>query len=394
MELEVACRPHVGWTVDYGDFDAGSRGRLNLRQALLGIDDGRPDVPADAVDLSRLAAVLARHMDLSDEDLADLPRVHPAPPGLSRLGPTPRVDAYEWVRERDGRRAYLVNWVAAWLRWRGFTECTTVMRGSREVVSDPWLVVSVHAGEAQVALALVQRAHAQAALAGKRAVVVTGSSLSEPARRWADQAGVMVLGCANGVPQALNSVAAAYLTEPDPLPARCDEQRCQWFGRQRDSYMPPCPDDEGRDWERFDPPRLTGDGEALVGPAGGDRGSLHSDPTDPEPTFETAREGSGGDVIEENQDAGARAAGVESEDPWPTLFDDPVAPALDPPRLGTDEDHDGDEDDEDDEPGPQEGCLGDLDDLARDLFSFWVGGAEFEWAEYAWWALTEKGLAT
>lgn len=69
-----------------------------------------------------------------------------------------------------------------------------------------------------------------------------------------------------------------------------------------------------------------------------------------------------------------------------------------PVPIVQDEPLDDDDDDEDEnpdagrDPGPQADCLGDLEDIAREVVRTWVDSSEFEFVEWAWWELGKRGL--
>jgi hypothetical protein len=255
VEIEVTCRPHVGWVADYGDFDTGSRGRLDLRGALLDLNDGRPEVPVDQVSVEDLAGVLGWNVEI---DLADpstdteshwlsvAPHLHRT---LRRVAPTPRYGNWAWEIQAKGHD-YLAPWAERWLRWCGFTQARAMGEGRRASVEDPWLEVTLHTAASQVGLGVVQRAHAKAALSGRRAVVISETHASRPAIRWSESAGVLLIQADRGLPRPLNSVAAAYLPRVNLLPEHCDSRSCQAFGCCADSEMV-CPDDVGTHWDRL-----------------------------------------------------------------------------------------------------------------------------------------------
>ena len=105
-QVEVALRPHLGWTADLEVHDdPGSRGRMDLRFAVFHVREPRPDMPLDELPVDDLAGLL-REWSAADPESSEWGR-------LWRYAPTPR-----WSEEDlDDHRFY-----ASWFRWCGFTD--------------------------------------------------------------------------------------------------------------------------------------------------------------------------------------------------------------------------------------------------------------------------------
>jgi hypothetical protein len=235
--LEVALRPHVGWTVDLALDEPGARGRMSLRAAVLGVRDHRPDMPEESVAVTDLAALLAVELGYLE-----------AGPGhrrLRRCAPTPR--ARDDIDRSDPGEATTA--CAGWLRWCGFTDAAVVRRGSRRyAVEATHLAVHVHAAATPAGLGVIQRTQGRASVAGTRGVVVSATGFSRDAVGWAEVAEVALFDLTEwGLLRPCSSVAAALHPDPGEVPPPlCANPSCLQMGCMLEDEL--CPDERGRAW--------------------------------------------------------------------------------------------------------------------------------------------------
>jgi hypothetical protein len=244
-QYEVSLGPHLGWAVDWSaGGEAGSFGRMNLRQALFGTAEPPPTVRLDEAAVGDVAAVLASALGLRTETNGLRP--------LRRCAPTPRSHGYsEVVAERDKHYevSYNAEVCAAWLRWAGYTDTTVeYAQGKRPAVASGSLSIFLSGGRARLSLSQVRQAQGQASVDGKPALVVSHNGFSRHARAWADVAGVALMDLQQGGPLAAASAVASEMmpNAQGHVLRSCEDDTCQRIGCVLDASD--CPDDQGPPW--------------------------------------------------------------------------------------------------------------------------------------------------
>lgn len=227
--LVIRFDSNVGWSADQVMPYPGGSGRLDLASALkLGTD--LPRVGADDVTPDELASLLVADTGWCnpfDDDHDDRQ--------LRRYCVTPEETA---VSSKESAELA----ATAWLRWAGFVPADR--RGDGQALTS---AVELHVDytEKQISIGGVQRYKGVASVSGRTPVVVARSGFSEPARRWASTAEMLLFTIAeDGLLRPANGLAAGYTpVEIGMRPRTCDDAACL-FGCALDDEF--CINHQGR----------------------------------------------------------------------------------------------------------------------------------------------------
>ncbi|MGY2001697.1 hypothetical protein [Blastococcus sp. SYSU DS1024] len=234
-QVEVALRPHLGWTADLEVYDdPGSRGRMDVRFAVHHVREPRPDMPLGELPVDDLAGLL-REWSAADPETSKWGR-------LWRYAPTPRwSERYE--EDLDDHWFF-----ASWFRWCGFTDVRPQKAGRGVQLGGKHLLVHLHSAASSAGLSVVQRVQGQASVTARRAAVMSRAGFTRQALRWAEDAGVALFGIGrDAVPRPANEAAAHLMPEPgEILPSACADSACRDFGCVLDQGE--CPSDIGSKW--------------------------------------------------------------------------------------------------------------------------------------------------